>query len=192
MRALVEGLGAATVVGEAADGLEAIALARRLKPDLLVLDVGMPLANGSQVFAEVRRWVPECRIAVFTGFTSRAMLADWIAAGVDGLFLKDAAEEELRRGLLLILSGGRYVMSAITERLRDAPAGPGLTAREREVLALVAAGLTTTQIGERLCLSPKTVEKHRAALFEKFEVASVAGLLTAAFKAGFFDHLAQA
>lgn len=191
MRRLAESLGAVEVVGEAGDGLEAIALARRLKPDLLILDVGMPLANGSQVFAEVRRWVPGCRVAVFTGFTSTAMLADWIAAGVDGLFLKDCSEEELKRGLILILSGGKYVMAAIAERLRDAPKGPELTDREHEVLALIAGGLTTRQIGERMFISPKTVEKHRAALFDKFEVTSVAALLTAAFKAGMFDYLAQ-
>ena len=191
MRALIEQLGAADVVAEASDGLEAIALTRKHKPDLLILDVGMPLANGSEVFAEVRRWVPECRIAVFTGFTSTTMLADWVAAGVDGLFLKECSEEELRRGMLLILSGGKYIMTDIVERLKNSDTGPELTDREREVLALIAGGLTTNQIGEKLFISPKTVEKHRAALFEKFEVSSVAALLTKAFKAGIFDYLLQ-
>lgn len=191
MRALIEQLGAAEVVAEASDGLEAIALSRKHMPDLLILDVGMPLANGSQVFAEVRRWVPDCRIAVFTGFTSTTMLADWVAAGVDGLFLKECSEEELRRGMLLILSGGKYVMADIVERLKGTNAAFELTDREREVLALIAAGLTTNQIGEKLFISPKTVEKHRAALFEKFEVSSVAALLTKAFKAGIFDYLLQ-
>lgn len=191
MRALIEDLGAAQVVAEACDGLEAIALTRKHKPDLLILDVGMPLANGSQVFAEVRRWVPDCQIAIFTGFTSTTMLADWIAAGVDGLFLKECSEEELRRGLMLILSGGKYIMADIVERLKGASAAPELTDREREVLAHIASGLTTNQIGEKLFISPKTVEKHRAALFEKFEVNSVAALLTKAFKAGIFDYLLQ-
>jgi len=191
MRALIEQLGATEVVAEACDGLEAIALARKHRPDLLILDVGMPHANGSEVFAEVRRWVPDCQMAVFTGFTSTAMLADWIAAGVDGLFLKECSEEELRRGLLLILSGGKYIMADIVERLKGASAGPELTDREREVLAQIASGLTTVQIGEQLCISPKTVEKHRGALFEKFEVSSVAALLTKAFKAGMLDYLLQ-
>ncbi|WP_114521619.1 response regulator transcription factor [Altererythrobacter sp. ZODW24] len=191
MRVLVESLGAADVVAEAQDGLEAIALCRKHKPDLLVLDVGMPHANGSEVFADVRRWSPETRIAVFTGFTSTDMLADWVAAGVDGLFLKSCAEEELKRGLILILSGGKYVMSDISERLRGSPDRPELTDREREVLALIATGLTTKQIGDRLSISPKTIEKHRGALFEKFEVGSVAALLTASFKAGMFDYLVQ-
>ena len=191
MRALVESLGAAQVVGEACDGLEAIALSRKLKPDLLILDVGMPLANGSEVFADVRRWCPDTRIAVFTGFTATSMLADWVATGVDGLFLKSCPEEELKRGLILILSGGKYISGDITQRLRGTPQRPELTERESEVLALIASGLTTNQIGDRLCLSPKTVEKHRAALFDKFDVTSVAALLTASFKAGMFDYLLQ-
>ncbi len=191
MRELVENLGAVEVVAEAGDGLEAIALCRKHRPDLLILDVGMPLANGSQVFADVRRWSPDSKVAVFTGFTATAMLADWIAAGVDGLFLKDCSQAELTRGIALILSGGRYVMEAITERLAEGSSGPDLTDREREVLAHIASGLTTKQIGEQLFISPKTVEKHRGALFEKFNVTSVAALLTAAFKAGMLDHLLQ-
>jgi len=191
MRELVENLGAVEVVAEAGDGLEAIALCRKHRPDLLILDVGMPLANGSQVFGDVRRWSPDSKVAVFTGFTATAMLADWIAAGVDGLFLKDCSQAELTRGIALILSGGRYVMEAITERLAEGSGGPDLTDREREVLAHIASGLTTKQIGEQLFISPKTVEKHRGALFEKLNVTSVAALLTAAFKAGMLDHLLQ-
>lgn len=187
----MEDIGDARVVAEAADGLEAIALCRKHKPDLVILDVGMPHANGSEVFADVRRWSPDTRIAVFTGFTATAMLADWVAAGVDGLFLKSCSDEELRRGLRIILAGGKYVMDDITLRLRGADKRPELTGRELEVLALIATGLTTRQIGERLCVSPKTIEKHRGALFEKFEVTSLAALLTASFKAGMFDHLRQ-
>ena len=192
MRALFASIDNTEVVAEAEDGLAAIALGRKHRPDLLVLDVGMPLANGSEVFAEVRRWSPDTAVAVFTGFTATSILADWVAAGVDGLFLKSCSEEELRRGLRLILSGEKYVMADIIERLRGAEEQAELTDREREVLALISTGMTTNQIGERLCISPKTVEKHRAALFEKFNVSSVAALLTSAFKAGMFDYLEQA
>jgi DNA-binding NarL/FixJ family response regulator len=191
MRALFASIENAEVVAEAEDGLEAMALCRNHRPELLVLDVGMPLANGSEVFAEVRRWSPETAVAVFTGFTATSMLADWIAAGADGLFLKSCSEDELKRGFHLILSGEKYVMADITERLRSADSRADLTDREREVLALIATGMTTNQIGDRLHISPKTVEKHRGALFEKFEVGSVAALLTAAFKAGLFDYVEQ-
>jgi DNA-binding NarL/FixJ family response regulator len=189
---LFEGWLDATVVASVGDGLAAIALSRKHKPSLLVLDVGLPLANGSEVFADVRRWSPETAVAVFTGFTSVHMLADWVAAGVDGLFLKSCGEEELSRGLRLILSGQRYIMSDVVERLQGVSLAVELTDREREVLSLVAAGLTTNQMGDRLHISHKTVEKHRAALMEKFEVNSVAAMLTAAFKAGLFDHIRQA
>ncbi len=175
----------------AADGLEAVALCRRLRPDLLTLDVGLPLANGAEVFAEVQRWSPDTRIVVFTGFTAPNMLADWVAAGVEGLFLKTCAEEELRRGLRHILGGGKYIARDVVTLLETEAAQMDLTPREREVLSLIAGGCTTTQIGERLFISPKTVEKHRASLFEKFGVTSVAALLTAAFKGGYLDHLGQ-
>lgn len=176
----------------ATDGLEAIALCRKLRPDLLTLDVGLPLANGAEVFAEVQRWSPDTRVVVFTGFTAPNMLADWVAAGVEGLFLKTCGEEELRRGIKHVLDGGKYIARDVVALLETEATGADLTPREREVLSSIAAGLTTTQIGERLFISPKTVEKHRASLFEKFGVSSVAALLTAAFKGGYLDHLGQA
>ncbi|MEL7111119.1 MAG: response regulator transcription factor [Pseudomonadota bacterium] len=175
----------------AKDGLEAIALCRKLRPDLLTLDVGLPLANGAEVFAEVQRWSPDTRVVVFTGFTSPNMLADWVSAGVEGLFLKTCGEDELRRGIKHVLNGGKYVARDVVALLETGAKGADLTPREREVLSSIAAGLTTTQIGERLFISPKTVEKHRAHLFEKFGVTSVAALLTAAFKGGYLDHLGQ-
>lgn len=191
MRDLVASLPGAEVVAVAQDGLETVALARKLKPALLVLDVGLPLANGAEVYAEVRRWSPETRVAVFTGFTAANMLADWVASGVEGLFLKSCDEAELREGLTILLAGGRYVAKEALERLEGAPTTERFTPREREVLSLIAAGLTTTQIGDRLCISPKTAEKHRASLMEKFGVNSVAALLSKAFKEGLLDHHGQ-
>lgn len=182
----------AEIADFAKDGLEAIALCRKLRPDLLTLDVGLPLANGAEVFAEVQRWSPDTRVVVFTGFTAPNMLADWVAAGVEGLFLKTCSEDELRRGIKHVLDGGKYIARDVVALLETEATGADLTPREREVLSSIAAGLTTTQIGERLFISPKTVEKHRASLFEKFGVSSVAALLTAAFKGGYLDHLGQA
>lgn len=179
------------IIGVAENGLEAIALCRKHRPRLLTLDVGMPLANGAEVFAEVRAWSPETAIAVFTGFTSVGMLADWITAGVEGLFLKTCDEAELRRGLELVMVGKNYVDKGIVRLLSEAPDGRNLTPREREVLTLIAEGMTSSQIGDRLCISPKTIEKHRASLFEKFETKSVGALLSAAFKEGLLDHLGQ-
>ncbi len=179
------------VAAAASDGLEAIALCRKLRPNLLTLDVGMPLANGAEVYAEVRRWSPETIVAVFTGFTSAGMLADWIASGVDGLFLKSCSEDELRTGLSALMAGKPYAAKDVLAILEGGDGASALTPREREVLSLIAAGLTTTNIGERLHISPKTVEKHRASLMEKFGVNSVAGLLSHAFKEGLLDPHTQ-
>lgn len=188
---LFQSMRATEIVGVAENGLEAIALCRKHRPSLLTLDVGMPLANGAEVFAEVRAWSPDTAIAVFTGFTAVGMLADWVAAGVEGLFLKTCGEAELRQGMELLMSGQRYVAKDIVSLLAEAPDGRNLTPREREVLSLVAEGLTSAEIGARLFISPKTIEKHRASLFEKFETKSVGALLSAAFKEGLLDHLGQ-
>jgi DNA-binding NarL/FixJ family response regulator len=188
---LFQGIAGTQIKGVAENGFEAIALCRKHRPGLLVLDVAMPLANGAEVFAEVRRWSPQTSIAVFTGFTAVGTLADWVAAGVEGLFLKTCCETELRQGMELLLAGQKYIAGDIVDLLAGAPDGRNITPREREVLNLIAAGLTSTQIGEHLCISPKTIEKHRASLFEKFETKSVAALLSAAFKEGLLDHLEQ-
>lgn len=192
LRALLSGFPGVEVVAEAANGLEAIALARKFKPTLMLLDVGLPLANGAEVFADVRRWSPETKIAVLTGFTAVGMLADWVSSGVDGLFLKSCAEDELSRGLAILLAGGTYVAEDVVHRLKTEPTPDRFTPREREVLSLLASGLTTAQIGGRLSISPKTVEKHRAALMDKFAVGSVTALLSKAFRDGLLDHLSQA
>ena len=192
LRALMATIPDTEVVAEAENGLEAIALARKHKPTLMLLDVGLPLANGAEVFADVQRRSPDTRVAVLTGFTAVSMLADWVASGVNGLFLKSCAEDELRTGLRIILAGGTYVAEDVVHRLKTEPKPDQFTPREREVLSLIASGLTTAQIGERLSISPKTVEKHRAALMDKFAVGSVAALLSKAFRDGLLDHLTQA
>jgi DNA-binding NarL/FixJ family response regulator len=179
------------IVGEAADGLAAIAMVKKLKPDLLVLDAALPLARGIEVFADVRRWSPETRVALLTGFTSAGILADWLNAGVDGVFLKSCPPEELRMGFEAMLAGSDYVADGVREALQDAAAPVSLTAREREVLSLIASGHSNPSIAERLSISPKTVEKHRGSLMTKLDVHSVAELLVYALREGLLDEHKQ-
>jgi len=179
------------IVEMARDGLETIAITKRLKPDLLLLDAAMPYARGIEVFSEIKRWNSQTKVAVVTGFTSAASLADWLDAGVDGLFLKSCEEAELRTGLQVILAGGKYICDAsarILERRCDAVQ---LTAREREVLAQIANGSTNVEIGEKLCISAKTVEKHRASLMAKLGVRSLPALITFALREGLLDEHRQ-
>lgn len=191
LAAVVAQIGDAEVIAEAGNGVEAIALVRAHRPDVLLLDAAMPLARGVEVFAEARRWSPETRVAVVTGFTSATMLADWMAAGVDALFLKSCPPEEMRQGIAMVLEGGRYVSKAVAARIAEASEPPAVTAREREVLALIAAGHQNGAIAERLCISAKTVEKHRASLMAKVGVNSVSGLLAYALKEGLLDEHRQ-
>lgn len=188
---ILQAIGTVELVAEAENGLETIALVKEHKPDLLLLDAAMPLARGVQVYGEVRRWSPDTKVAVVTGFTATGMLADWLAAGVDGIFLKSADPEEMQRGFTEILAGGKFVAQEVAEKLEAEPDREELTAREREVLALIAAGHQNVAIGEKLFISPKTVEKHRASLMAKLGVNSVSALLVHALREGLLDEHSQ-
>jgi len=179
------------IVGEADNGIEAITLAKSLKPDLLTLDSGMPLARGMEVYGEVRRWVPDVRIAVVTGFTAVGQLADWVAAGVDGLFLKTCPPEELSDGFSLILKGGTYYSKSVTKTLEGASEKPVLTMRERQILHMIADGCSNAEIATQLSISPKTVDNHRTRMMSKLEVHSIAQLLAYALKEGLLDQNSQ-
>ncbi|MEP3051018.1 MAG: response regulator transcription factor [Erythrobacter sp.] len=188
---ILAAIGTVEVVAEAENGLETIAMVKGHKPDLLLLDAAMPLARGVQVYGEVRRWSADTKVAVVTGFTATGMLADWLAAGVDGLFLKSADPEEMQRGFTEILNGGKFVSQEVSDKLAAEPEREELTAREREVLALIAAGHQNVAIGEKLFISPKTVEKHRASLMAKLGVNSVSALLVHALREGLLDEHSQ-
>ncbi len=179
------------VSGEADNGIEAITLAKSTKPDLLTLDSGMPLARGMEVFGEVRRWTPETKVAVVTGFTGVGQLADWIAAGVDGLFLKTCPPDELKEGFTLLLKGGSYYSKAVMATLEEAPEQAALTMRERQILHLIAEGRSNPEIADQLSISPKTVDNHRTRMMAKLEVHSTAQLLAYALKEGLLDQNAQ-
>ena len=192
LRAVLESLDDLEVVGEAANGIEAIGLGKRLQPTLMTLDAGMPLSRGAEVFGEIRRWSPRTRIAVVTGFTAVGALADWVSAGVDGLFLKSCSPEEMRRGFETILAGETYIEAEIETMLENVSAEDELSRRERQVLHLVADGHTSADIAERLSISPKTVDNHRTRIMAKLKVHSVAQLIAHALREGLLDGAKQA
>lgn len=179
------------VVDEAENGIEAIAAAKSKQPDLLLLDAGMPLSRGMEVYGEVRRWSPETRVAVVTGFTSARTLADWISAGADGVFLKTCPTEEMVAGFDLVLRGERYVAPAVIKILEQDAPREELTLREQQVLHLIAQGCSNAAIAARLSISPKTVDNHRTRMMAKLQVHSTAQLLGLALKEGLLDHNSQ-
>lgn len=179
------------VTAEADNGLTAISIVKKIKPDLLVLDAAMPMARGIEVYSEVRRWSPETAIMLLTGFTSLTLLSDWLDAGVDGILLKTCSPEEMETGFLALLNGSSFVAETVRAKLEDATSPAGLTSREREVLSLIASGSSNVDIADRLNISPKTVEKHRGSLMSKLEVHTVAELMVYALREGLLDEHKQ-
>ncbi len=181
----------AQIVAQAENGLEAISLTKALRPDLLVLDAAMPLASGIEVLADCRRWSPKTRIVLMTGFTSGGILNEWLQAKVDAILLKSCSAEETLEGLQTVIAGGRFICEAAQKILNERPDTQALTLRETEVLSLIAKGFGNEAIGDRLCISKRTVEKHRASLMQKVEANSVAELLVFALKEGLLDSYKQ-
>lgn len=191
VRQILGEMGGVEIAAEVADGLAAIAAVKTHQPDLLVLDAAMPRAGGIEVFADARRWSPSTKVALLTGFTATGVLSDWLAAGVDGLLLKTSPPEEMKACFQALLNGGGFVAADVAALLEEAGPRPDLTAREREVLALVASGHGNVAIADRLSISRKTVEKHRASLMAKLDVHTVAELLVYALKEGLLDSHSQ-
>ncbi|MEL7110461.1 MAG: response regulator transcription factor [Pseudomonadota bacterium] len=188
---VVDRIPSAKIVSQASNGIEAIAAIRLHKPNLLILDAAMPLARGIEVFAETRRWSPDTRVVLVTGFTSTAILLDWIDAGVDGIVLKTCSTEVMKTAFETVLRGSNYIAEDISTLLENRPSRQSMTSREREVLSQLANGRTNSEIADQLAISVKTVEKHRASLMSKLGVHSIAELMVCALREGLLDEHKQ-
>lgn len=179
------------VVAEAGNGLDAIAAVKQYRPDLLVLDVSMPIAGGVEVLVETRRWSPDTRIIVFTGISAMGKVTELIDAGVDGLFSKAEDNQGLYKHVPMILQGGRYISPFFTEIMDNAPQQSALTDRERQILNLIVAGQSNKEISSHLGISAKTVDRHRTNLMQKLDVHSVAQLIAYSLREGLIDPTAE-
>lgn len=176
------------VVAEAADGFETLAAVKEHAPDLLLLDLTMPLSGGAEVFNDIRRWSPDTKIVVFSSVTAGGVLSELIEAGVDGLFAKGGPNDLLYEKLPLILRGGRFVAPEVLDMIGDRQDAVSLTPRERQTLHMILQGRTTKEIAAAQGISPRTAEKHRASLMGKLEVRSVAELMARALRDGLLDE----
>jgi DNA-binding NarL/FixJ family response regulator len=188
-RALLEREGF-EVVASAPDGREAIRLARKLSPDIAILDVGMPGLNGVDAAREVAREAPGIRTILLTMHTEDAYVLEALRAGVRGYVLKSQAATELVHAIHEVSQGQTYLSPRISRTVVDAflagtsaPPDP-LTAREREVLQLVAEGKTTKEIAYVLGISMKTAESHRGAIMRKLDLHDTASLVRYALRRG--------
>lgn len=187
VRALVEDMDGFECLGEASNGLEAISLAKRVTPDLAIIDLKMPMASGAEVFVELRRWSPETRVIILTGLIATATFQSLVENGIDGLFLKACDPQDLISGIQKVASGEQIIHPDVQSAL-DQASKSDLTKRELQILHAIARGETNPIIAEKLGISPKTVDSHRTSIMKKMETHTVAELLTKALKAGFIGE----
>ena len=162
------------VVGLARNGDEAVSLIESLRPSLAVLDLRMPGLSGAGVLRQVARTTPQCAAVVYSGFGDSALLDEALDAGARGFVLKDAPLEALVRALQTVADGGMYIDPALADVvIRATPARDlGLTARERDVLRLLADGHSNESIGRELFISPDTVRTQLGAAMAKLGVST--------------------
>ena len=183
------------IIGEAEDGREAIRCVEQLKPDLILMDLSMPRMNGLEAIREIKRRFSKTAILVLTVHKTEEYILATLKAGADGYVLKDATQSELMMAVKNVLSGKHYISPGISEKviegyldgrktLKTRTSWETLTQREREILKLIAEGYKNKEIADFLCISPKTVEKHRANLMEKLSLHNVQALTSFAIDKG--------
>jgi|SRR5437588_2202036 len=183
------------IVGESEDGREAVRAIGAVHPDLVLMDLSMPRTNGIDAIREIKRRYPGVRVLVLTVHKADEYIHESLKAGADGYVLKDATHDELRTAIQTVLRGKTYLSPDISGRIISGYLGGGnargftsawdsVTHRERQVLKLIAEGHSNKHVAEYLCLSVKTVEKHRANLMKKLDLHSAAKLTAFAINHG--------
>jgi DNA-binding NarL/FixJ family response regulator len=188
LKALLEREGF-VVVGEAADGQEALRLAQRENPDVAIFDVSMPLFNGLDAALELKRTCPKIKAILLTQHDEKQYVAQALRCGVSGYVLKTQAASDLVQAIRQVCRGQVYLSPGVTRAVIDAYAEPAaandrLSVRERQVLQLIAEGKTSKQIATLLGVSTKTVESHRTKLMQKLDIHEIAGLARYAIRHG--------
>jgi DNA-binding NarL/FixJ family response regulator len=194
LRALLEAEPDFAIVGEAADGLGVADLVERLKADLLVLDLMLPGLNGLEVTRQVQQRSPQTRVVVLSMYANEAYVLEALRNGAAAYVLKEASAADLVHAIHEVMAGRRYLSPPLSEsaielyvqKAKAAPKDPyeALTTREREVLQLAAEGQSNPEIADRLGISVRTVETHRANLMHKLDLRSQTELVRYALKRG--------
>jgi len=193
IRALLEADGRVEVVAESGDGREALELVLRHRPDVALIDLGMPGLNGLELARRLTQELPRTRVIVLSMHAEASYVRQALKAGVAGYLVKGAAVSELPLAIESVVRGETYLsprisQTVVQDSLRDGAGEPdpleGLTGRQREILQLVAEGRSTKEIASALELSVKTVETHRSRIMDRLGIRDIAGLVRLAIRTG--------
>ena len=187
------------VVGEARDGREAVRCVERLGPDLLLMDLSMPRMSGMDAIREIKKRYPDTKIIALTVHKTEEYLLTTLQAGADGFVLKDATHDELIMAIKNVMGGKSYLSPGVSEKIiegylkgkkstQSLSSWGSLSQREREVLKLIAEGYKNKEVAGDLCISLKTVEKHRANLMKKLDLHNAAALTVYAVDKGLVNR----
>jgi len=182
------------VIAQAKDGRSTVELAKELKPDVVVMDIGMPDLNGIEATRQITQVSPKVKVIALSMHSSKNFIIEMFKAGASGYLLKDCEFDELLNAIRVVIGGKTYISPAISDvvvenYMRQFPEGKDsaftiLSKREREVLQLLTEGKTTKQVAKRLHISSKTVEVHRLNLMSKLKIDSIAQLTKYAIQEG--------
>jgi DNA-binding NarL/FixJ family response regulator len=195
LRLLISSSANLEVVGEAGDGKEAIQMVSEVKPDLVLMDLSMPRMDGLDAISEIKSVSPETKLLILTVHKAEEYLFAALKEGADGYLLKDATSTELTLAIEKTLDGQQYISPGISEKLvtrflegktpaQLKPSSDTLTQRERQILKLIAEGNKNKEIADFLCISIKTVEKHRANLMKKLNLHNASAITAYAMEKG--------
>ena len=188
------------VTGEAGSGREALKIIRKLKPDLALLDISLPDQSGIELIGDIQHASPQTQVMIISMHTKIDYIVRAFQAGARGYIAKESATQKLQQGISTVLKGDYFMDTSVSQKVIKKLVGiqPGeiksldnsyntLTPREQEVMAMVAEGLSTNEIGERLFISPKTIENHRSSIMRKLDLHSTIEIARYAAKLGIID-----
>jgi len=186
------------IVGEAINGQAAVDKALELVPDIIIMDIAMPLLNGIEAAKRVRKILPDCKIIILSMYSHEHYIHQLLETGISGYLLKDSSGQDIIKAIRVAMKNETFLSPSISQKVKESYLSPqkkntredryeSLSNREREVFQLIAEGFSTKQITEMLCISTSTVKSHRANIMEKLGITSPVQLGRFAIKLGLVD-----